>query len=534
MRYLAAVAIALAACAGVSAHARPANFRTWLERDVAYLITSAERAEFLRLRTDDERVAFVAEFWRRRDPTPDTDRNEFYEEHYRRLSEADVRFGAGVVGWRTDRGRIYITWGPPDFVETNPAGARGFALGPLSLAPELPTEIWTYEHLPARTFGSLRAQLVFVDRGGGDYRLLTDPNDANLAYVYRLNTAANPLQYESAAFLDPTTGLSRTDRAAQTARSQALGPDASLSAAANPFDKIAVSAGVYRAPAEILDEIARSQRARGFEQEVQEVRAQLYTRRLPVTLQAPVFRMRGAEAYCPIAVSIPGEAIAFERADRLHASLLVHGEVKELPDGKLVRQFTEALEFRLTPDTYARGRVDGFSYEKPLVLPSGAYRIEIAIKDMAAQAIGLATADVRVPASTSGLSISGTILAERVTSSGREPSGPFSIGALDIVPRPDTRFRRGDTMHVVYQLSGYRADGAPRLTADYTIMRGADVVLRTDTEPVRPGQGTGDTLVVDQPIQLADLDPGDYLLQIKAIDQRAGRYDIVRTPFTVR
>jgi hypothetical protein len=65
-------------------------------------------------------------------------------------------------------------------------------------------------------------------------------------------------------------------------------------------------------------------------------------------------------------------------------------------------------------------------------------------------------------------------------------------------------------------------------------MRGADVVLRTDTEPVRPGQGTGDTLVVDQPIQLADLDPGDYLLQIKAIDQRAGRYDIVRTPFTVR
>lgn len=172
----------------------PKRSRTWLERDVVYLITPAERASFERAKSDGERERFIREFWARRDPTPETERNEFYEEHYRRLTEADQRFSSGVAGWRTDRGRIYITWGPPDFVETNPAGFRGFVLGPFAEAPELPSEIWTYEDLAGRRSATGRAQIAFIDRGGGDYRLLSDPNDANLAFVYRLNTPTNPLQ----------------------------------------------------------------------------------------------------------------------------------------------------------------------------------------------------------------------------------------------------------------------------------------------------------------------------------------------------
>src|SRR5215471_4401121 len=138
MRRVGAAALGIAligASAGAQTPDAARSFKTWLERDVEYLITPAERETALRLKTAAEREAFVAEFWRHRDPTPGTPENEFYEEHYRRLAEADQKFSSGVAGWRTDRGRIYITWGPPDFVETNPMGSRGFALGPLSEAP---------------------------------------------------------------------------------------------------------------------------------------------------------------------------------------------------------------------------------------------------------------------------------------------------------------------------------------------------------------------------------------------------------------
>jgi len=92
----------------------------WLNEDVVYIITEKERAEFLKLKSDKEREKFIEAFWRRRDPTPDTEENEFKEEHYRRIAYSNDRFASNVPGWKTDRGRMYITLGPPDEVESHP------------------------------------------------------------------------------------------------------------------------------------------------------------------------------------------------------------------------------------------------------------------------------------------------------------------------------------------------------------------------------------------------------------------------------
>src|ERR1035437_920263 len=97
-------------------------YKKWMEQDVVYIITDEERGTFKNLNTDDEREQFIEQFWLRRDPTPDTIENEFEEEHYRRIAYANERYASGIPGWRTDRGRIYITFGAPDEIESHPSG----------------------------------------------------------------------------------------------------------------------------------------------------------------------------------------------------------------------------------------------------------------------------------------------------------------------------------------------------------------------------------------------------------------------------
>jgi GWxTD domain-containing protein len=103
----------------------PALYRKWLDEDVAYIITSQERVAFERLQGDREREHFIEQFWLQRDPTPGTPENEFKEEHYRRFAYANQHFGslqASLVGWKSDRGRIYIMYGPPDEIEDHTSG----------------------------------------------------------------------------------------------------------------------------------------------------------------------------------------------------------------------------------------------------------------------------------------------------------------------------------------------------------------------------------------------------------------------------
>src|SRR5512140_3821812 len=97
-------------------------YRKWLNEDVAYIITDEERAAFKKLQTDEEREQFIEQFWLRRDPTPDTIENEFKEEHYRRIAYANEHYASGIPGWKADRGRIYIAYGPADEIESHPSG----------------------------------------------------------------------------------------------------------------------------------------------------------------------------------------------------------------------------------------------------------------------------------------------------------------------------------------------------------------------------------------------------------------------------
>src|ERR1700737_3690146 len=98
------------------------TYRKWLDEDVRWIITDEEKSAFMQLSNDEERDQFIEAFWQRRDPTPDTEENEYKEEHYQRIAYANEHFAAGVPGWKTDRGRMYIVFGKPDEIDSHPSG----------------------------------------------------------------------------------------------------------------------------------------------------------------------------------------------------------------------------------------------------------------------------------------------------------------------------------------------------------------------------------------------------------------------------
>ena len=136
------------------------SYREWLERDVVYLITKEERDDFLRLNSDGARDKFIADFWEVRNPAPGSPANSYKEEIYRRIAFADARFGvgSGVEGWRTDRGRTYITLGEPQQKQLFHNSANLY-----------PFEIWFYAgstpSLPRAFY-----VLFYQREGGGDYK----------------------------------------------------------------------------------------------------------------------------------------------------------------------------------------------------------------------------------------------------------------------------------------------------------------------------------------------------------------------------
>jgi GWxTD domain-containing protein len=148
-------------------------FVEWL-RDVDAIITSSERDAWNKLKTNEEREQFIGEFWRLRDPDPDTDENEYREAYYERLAYANEHFSSGIPGYKTDRGRIYLKYGKPDETESHPSGGsyqRSYLEGGGSTAT-YPFERWWYRHLPGRA----DVEIEFIDpTGSGEYRIARNP-----------------------------------------------------------------------------------------------------------------------------------------------------------------------------------------------------------------------------------------------------------------------------------------------------------------------------------------------------------------------
>jgi bla regulator protein blaR1 len=148
---------------GQANSSKATDYSKWLNEDVVYIIDDAERAAFLSLSTGAERDKFIEQFWARRNPNPGSSVNKFKVEYYRRIAYANKRFAtaSGTPGWQTDRGHIYIVYGPPDEIDSHPKDEGG------SSKPAI--EVWTYRHVAGVGDNDT---ITFIDRTGrGDYHL---------------------------------------------------------------------------------------------------------------------------------------------------------------------------------------------------------------------------------------------------------------------------------------------------------------------------------------------------------------------------
>ncbi len=153
------------------------TYRKWLDEDVRWIISDEEKYAFMQLSNDEERDNFIEAFWPRRDPTPDTEENEFKEEHYRRIAYANEHFAAGIPGWKTDRGRTYVVFGPADEIESHPSG--GSYQRPMEEGggetSTFPFETWRYRYIEG--IGQ-EVIIEFVDSCMcGDYHMTMDRSE---------------------------------------------------------------------------------------------------------------------------------------------------------------------------------------------------------------------------------------------------------------------------------------------------------------------------------------------------------------------
>ncbi|HEX9902433.1 MAG TPA: GWxTD domain-containing protein [Acidobacteriota bacterium] len=184
---LSAILLVLAgmSCASLNLESRLDTVSRDFFNHARYIITREESKIFLELPPSSQ-TRFIEEFWQRRDPTPETEENEFREAYYRRIEEANRLFRGARPGWLQERGQFYILFGPPDERRTNPMGGRPIdatddhqeLTGGISAATgEKASEVWTYYNLFSSLSKPNQVELVFVDSDGtGNYVLATNLN----------------------------------------------------------------------------------------------------------------------------------------------------------------------------------------------------------------------------------------------------------------------------------------------------------------------------------------------------------------------
>src|SRR5579871_4394839 len=215
-------------------------FKKWLDEDVAYIITNEERTAYKALKTDEERQQFIEQFWLRRDPTPDTEENEFKEEHYRRIAYANERFASGIPGWKTDRGRIYIMYGPPDEIEDHSSG--GSYQRPIEEGggetSTYPFQQWRYRYIEGIGTNII---IEFVDPTmSGEFHMTMDPSEKD-ALLYVPN--AGLTMSEQMGMSNKTDRFNRTDGTHLGVGTQPL------PASMNEFERLEQFAKLQKPPA---------------------------------------------------------------------------------------------------------------------------------------------------------------------------------------------------------------------------------------------------------------------------------------------
>jgi GWxTD domain-containing protein len=502
-------------------------YKTWLNQDVVWIITDEEAKTFKTLSNDEERDAFIEQFWLRRNPNPDSPENEFREEHYRRIAYANEHFAAGKPGWKTDRGHIYIAFGKPDSIDSHPSG--GSYQRPMDEGggetSTFPFETWHYRYLEG--IGD-NIDLEFVDTCQcGDYHFTIDRSEKDA--LLRV-PGAGLTQAEEMGM------AKKADRFKGSMENLGTGPGTS-SQQSKEFDRIELAAKLFAPPPIKFTDLDN------FISEHKLLSGPVF----PFDVRTDFVKVTDSTVLVPVTVQLKNRDITFVTKDGvskgvvnilIKVTTLTHKTVQSQEDTVLVEEPAELLE-------KAQDRKS--VYWKALPLVPGLYRLDIAIKDVNnPDHVGLYGSSLDVPTfHDEKLATSSLILADEMNlvSSRDIGEGNCVIGNTHICPRVSANratpvsFKRSQQLNFwmqVYNLGINDATKSNEATVTYQIVDTATntVVFEKELESKDLGAHS-DQLTVEKTLPMAGLQPGKYKVTIKVNDTISKQEIAQSAPFVV-
>ena len=499
-----------------------AQYKQWLQEDVVYIITPEERSAFLQLSTSEEREQFIEQFWLRRSSNPDLPENDFKEEHYRRIAYANEHFASGIPGWRTDRGRIYIIWGPADEVDSHPTGGtydRPMEEGGGSTTT-YPWESWRYRYLEG--LGN-NVMLEFVDpSGSGEYHLTMDPSEKDA------------LLHVPGAGLSLMESMGLASKADRFTRSDGTNLPTTMGgtpASMNEFTRLEQYAKIQQAPPVKFKDLEAL------------VTSRIVRDQVHFAWRTDFLKVTNDTVLVPVTIQVPNSQLSFQAKEGVHtATMNIFGRVSTLT-GRVVQTFEEPVS-RDFPDSLFQQSVKLQSiYQKAVPLRPGLYRLDLVIKDVQSGNVGVVNTRLQVPRyEDQKLEASSLILADQIE---RVPAkqigaGQFVIGSSKVRPRLEGDFTPQDKLGIYMQVYNLKPDEQTHKSSAtflYTVKKTGEKnqpAIMQFKETSTDMKQTGDQITIERLLPLATLAPGKYTLEVSATDALSNQTISRTADFTVK
>jgi GWxTD domain-containing protein len=496
------------------------QYRKWLDEDVVYIITPEERSSFLHLATNEEREQFIEAFWQRRNPDPDSADNTFKEEHYRRIAYANEHYSSGIPGWKTDRGRIYIMWGPADEVESHPSGGsydRPAAEGGGETST-YPFEDWRYRYLEG--IGE-NVELEFVDPTmSGEYKLTMDPSEKDAL----LNVpGAGLTEMESMGLASKTSRFNNTDGTHDAA------PLGMTPETMNEFSRLELYSKIQQAPPVKFKDLEAL------------VTSRLVRDQVKFDYRFYFLRITSETVLVPITVQIPTRQLSFQEKQGVDsATVNLFARISTL-SGRIVQTFEDTVKRDVPAALLQQAQAVPSIYQKAVPLSPGLYRLDIVLKDVNNGNVGVVNTRLAVPRfEDDHLSSSSLILADQIlpVSSKDIGLGQFVLGDVKVRPKLDAAFGAAEGMGVFLQIYNLKVDDKTHksdASVQYRVMKdkATEPVLKFDI-PKDKLPEHGEELTLENIITLGSLPPGAYKLEVAVTDNLTKQTITPAMDFTVK
>ena len=474
-----------------------------LDEDLVYIITPEERAAFNRLGTNEEREQFIEIIFTNHNPNPDSSVNEFKEEHYRRIAYANEHFSSGIPGWKSDRGHIYIVWGPPDEIDSHPTGGtydRPMWQGGGS-TPTYNWELWRYRHLEG--IGD-SIELEFVDpSGSGEYHLTRDPGEKDAcAHVPGCGESISEM----------LSGRGKVDRFSNSTGTTLPAPLGGIPASEGEFETLDRYFRVLGPPPV------------HFKDMTTDVSARILRNQMDISYDVAFLRATTDSVIVPITLQIPNGQMGYRAKDGVHSAIVnVYMRISS-PGGRVIQTSEETVAHDIPDSLFQKSLVQSSLYQKSVPLHPGLYRLDVVVKDVESGNVAVIGTALRVPQYEEGLlNASSLVLADKIESvpSTQIGAGQFVFGPYKIRPRLSHIFTNAETLGIFMQLYNLKFDELFRETsasATYRLLRDKKEVW-TSIESSGSIRRDGEQVTLNRRLPLAAFAPGHYALDIKVTDQ---------------